>query len=199
MRLTVLAVALSLTPVAAFAQSTSGANSSSSDQAIAVVEGSNGGSGGEEDMHESGHLYGTPSVGGSYAAFANPCGLSSSGSGAGGPIGLSFSAGYEGSGCTTRASTAGFLALGLKAAAIARFCQDQANADAYFAAYGVPCIGQQNKARYRVAASDTAAVAPPAAPPPMISPAPVTLAPKPVVHTAWTLSPYAQHQLAAGG
>ncbi len=198
MRLTVLAVAVILSPVAAFAQSTSGATSSSSDQAIAVVEGGNGDNGGQEYMHESGHLYGTPNVGGSYSAFANPCGLSSSASGAGGPIGLSFSAGYEGSGCTTRASTAGFLALGLQRAAIARFCQDQENADAYFAAYGVPCIGQQNKARYRVA-SNTTALAQPTAPPPVISPAPVTLAPKPVVHTAWTLSPYAQRQLAAGG
>ena len=172
MRKIILTAALMMAPAAAFAQTTSGATSQSNDQAIAVVEGAGSGVGngnyGSEDMHESGHLYGTPSVGGSYAAFANPCGLSSSGSGAGGPIGLSFSAGYEGAGCTTRASTAGFLALGLQKAALARFCQDQGNADAYFAAYGIPCIGQQDKARYRVVADKhpvvVAAAAPAAAP-----------------------------------
>lgn len=188
MRAIAILAVTTLLPAAAFAQSTiSGATSQSSDQAIAVVEGGAGSGGnGTAYMHESGHLYGTPDVGGSYSAFANPCGLSSSGSGAGGPIGLSFSAGYEGVGCTTRASTAGFLALGLQRAAIARFCQDQANADAFFAAYGTPCIGQQNKARYRVAAAQQPAVA--AGPP---------VSAVPVQPTAWRLSPHAQQVLEA--
>ena len=161
----ILAAALMMAPVAALAQTTSGATSNSQDQAIAVVEGSNGGGGagssGYEDLHQSGHIYGTPSVGGSYSAFANPCGLSSSASGAGGPIGLAFSMGYEGDGCTNRANSAGFVALyGDRLASLARWCQTDKNADAYFASHGGPCIGRSKDSRYfvnghEISATDT--------------------------------------------
>lgn len=125
--------------------------SQSDNAAYAVVNGGGGGSGGGvSEMHESGHLYGTPSVGGSYSAFANPCGLSSSASGAGGPIGLSVSLASEGTGCTLRAMTSLWGVIGASVTKMppmflaiteAQFCQDKHAALAFYEGSGSLCPG----------------------------------------------------------
>jgi len=102
--------------------------------------GLNGGNGsaGTTNLRYSGHEYSTPSVQGSYFAGANPCLIGVGASGAGGPIGLSFTFGRNDPGCQRRSDAAAWHALGHDDVAIARMCQDDDN-HAAFEALGYLC------------------------------------------------------------
>lgn len=132
---------------AAPTQTTTANTVSQSDNAAYAVLNGGGSGGGSGDVHESGHLYGTPSVGGSYAAFSNPCGLSSSVNGAGGPIGVGISIASEGTGCTNRAMTAMWGQIGASMTSPflpvieAQFCQDKRAALAFYEGFGRFCPG----------------------------------------------------------
>jgi hypothetical protein len=90
------------------------------------------------NVHYSGHEWSTPSVQGSYFAGANPCLVGIGGSGAGGPIGLSFTFGRSDDGCQRRSDAAAWHALGHDEVAVARMCQDDDNRTA-FEAVGYVC------------------------------------------------------------
>ena len=105
------------------------------------ADGSSGSSGRNTtvtDVRYSGHEWTTPSVQGSYFAGANPCLIGVGGSGAGGPIGLSFTFGRSDAGCQRRSDAAAWHALGHDDVAIARMCQDADN-HAAFEAVGYTC------------------------------------------------------------
>jgi hypothetical protein len=112
---------------------------------------------------QDGHVYSTPSVAGSYFAGANPCLVGTGGGAAGGPVGFSINVGRSDEGCTRRSDAAAWHALGLDQIAIARMCQDQKNADAFFAATGYACPGTNADTRYKLASgrkADTMALPP---------------------------------------
>lgn len=104
----------------------------------------------------SGHTYTTPSVGGSYFGGANPCLVGTGGGAAGGPIGFSINLGRNDEGCTRRSDAAAWHALGLDSVAIARMCQEQKDADAFFSATGMACPGTGHKGRYKLANGEPA-------------------------------------------
>ncbi len=143
-------------------------------------QGSSGGSVGRNltEVRYSGHEWTTPSVQGSYFAGANPCLVGVGGSGAGGPIGLSFTFGRSDAGCQRRSDAAAWHALGHDDVAVARMCQDDDN-HAAFEAVGYTCPQR------RPNAAPTAANAPLPrqvgdAPPPVaiaaVAPAPIAVA-----------------------
>jgi len=181
LKATVLALLLTIVTVPAFAQATTATSGTASAQNNLQVNAYSGmGSGVPVDangnplpttsrIETSGHTWTTPNVQGSYFAGANPCLVGVGASGAGGPIGLSFTFGRNDQGCNRRSDAAAWHALGLDRAAQARMCQDQDNADAYFAATGAVCPGVDPK-RY---AAQLAAVHPVVTPPvhPVIAPA----------------------------
>lgn len=105
---------------------------------------------------QDGHVYSTPSVGGSYFAGANPCLVGTGGGAAGGPVGFSINVGRSDEGCTRRSDAAAWHALGLDQIAIARMCQDQQNADAFFSATGYACPGTNADKRYKLASGEKA-------------------------------------------
>lgn len=110
----------------------------------------------DTSIRQSGHIYSTPNVGGSYFAGANPCLVGTGVGAAGGPIGFSINAGKNDEGCTRRSDAAAWHALGLDQIAIARMCQDQQNADAFFAATGYACPGTNKDARYKLTSGEKA-------------------------------------------
>lgn len=105
---------------------------------------------------QDGHVYSTPSVSGSYFAGANPCLVGTGIGGAGGPVGFNINVGRSDEGCTRRSDAAAWHALGLDQIAIARMCQDQKNADAFFAATGLACPGTNVDKRYKLASGEKA-------------------------------------------
>jgi hypothetical protein len=96
----------------------------------------------------SGHTYSTPSMGGSVFGGTNPCMIGTGGAAAGGPIGFSLSIGKSDDGCMRRSEAAAWHALGFDNVAVARLCQDQDAADAFFSATGLACPGTGGS-RYR--------------------------------------------------
>jgi hypothetical protein len=80
---------------------------------------------------ESGSLYTTPSVQGSYFSGANPCLIGVGGGAAGGPVGFSINIGRNDEGCQRRSDAAAWHALGLDRVAVARMCQDPDNKKAF--------------------------------------------------------------------
>ena len=114
------------------------------------------------EVRYSGHEWTTPSVQGSYFAGANPCLIGVGGSGAGGPIGLSFTFGRSDAGCQRRSDAAAWHALGHDDAAIARMCQDDDN-HAAFEAVGYTCPQARPKAVLTAVNVPVAAAPPPPA------------------------------------
>jgi len=104
----------------------------------------------------SGHTYTTPSVGGSYFGGANPCLVGTGGGAAGGPVGFSLNIGRSDEGCNRRSDAAAWHALGFSNVAIARMCQDQKDADAFFSATGMACPGTGSNGRYKLASGEKA-------------------------------------------
>jgi hypothetical protein len=107
------------------------------------------------DTHASidydGHTWTTPSVQGSYFGGTNPCLVGTGGGAAGGPIGFNINLGRSDEACTRRSDAAAWHALGFDNIAVARMCQDDKNADAFFASTGMACPGTGNSGRYRSA------------------------------------------------
>lgn len=89
----------------------------------------------------SGHVYGTPNVMGSSIIGSNNCLVGTGVGGAAGPIGLNISIGRSDKSCVRRMDAAALNGLGLKRAAIARMCQDEDTADAFWAGTGYVCPG----------------------------------------------------------
>ena len=140
--------------------------------------------GGTTNIKYSGHEYSTPSVQGSYFAGANPCLVGVGASGAGGPIGLSFTFGRNDEGCQRRSDAAAWHALGHDDVAVARMCQDDDNRQA-FESLGMVCPQDRPK-------TTTVAMVAPVAPmlaaaPPAPAPAPVQVAALPPTprHPDW--------------
>lgn len=105
----------------------------------------------DTSLHQSGHVYSTPSVQGSYFGGANPCLVGTGAGAAGGPVGFSINIGKSDAGCNRRSDAAAWHALGYDNIAMARMCQDQGNADAFFSTTGMACPGTQNSGRYKKA------------------------------------------------
>lgn len=155
---------------------TTGTASASNSVTVNAVTGMGNGSGADgtsgsgsnlpttNNIHYSGHEYSTPSVQGSYFAGANPCLIGVGGSGAGGPIGLSFTFGSNDRGCQRRSDDAAWHALGHDDVAISRMCQDDENRHA-FEAIGYTCPQDRVKTPLAAAAAPAmvlAAATPPA-------------------------------------
>lgn len=113
----------------------------------------------DTSVRNSGHVYSTPGVGGSYFGGANPCLVGTGAGAAGGPVGFSINIGKSDKGCNRRSDAAAWHALGFDNVAIARMCQDMADADAFFATTGTACPGTQNSGRYKMADGSPAPVA----------------------------------------
>lgn len=105
------------------------------------------------DTHASvdygGHEWSTPGVQGSYFGGTNPCLVGTGGGAAGGPIGFNINLGRSDAACTRRSDAAAWHALGFDNIAIARMCQDNKNADAFFATTGMACPGTGGSGRYK--------------------------------------------------
>jgi hypothetical protein len=135
--------------------STSGSTSNSNTQVIAIA-GGKGEFGGtyntpaHQSVDYSGHTWTTPSVQGSYFGGTNPCLVGTGGGVAGGPIGISFNAGRSDEACTRRSDAAAWHAMGFDNIAVARMCQDEKNADAFYASTGLACPGSNAKGRYKM-------------------------------------------------
>lgn len=106
-----------------------------------------------------GHSYSTPSVQGSYFGGTNPCLVGTGGGAAGGPIGFNINIGRSDEGCSRRSDAAAWHAMGFDNIAVARMCQDEKNADAFFAASGLACPGTGANGRYRLASGERAPTA----------------------------------------
>ena len=192
-----LAAAIFL-PSLAYAQVTTTGSSSQSNnaaEAIAVGGGLGGGGSGYEGLHDSGHVWNTPSVYAPSFANANPCSQPVSAGGAGGPIGLTFGFSPENASCERLQKAAALWTLarglgssGLATAAVALMCQDRAVADAVYEGTGTVCPGRQNDKRYAKATGVFMVSGATARPASVQEP----------VHTAWTISPHAQQVLADG-
>lgn len=104
----------------------------------------------DSTVKHSGHTYSTPVVAGSYFAGANPCLVGTGVGAAGGPVGFNINLGKSDKGCQRRADAGAWHALGFTNVAIARMCEDQKNADAWFANTGEVCPGA-DPARYKLA------------------------------------------------
>jgi hypothetical protein len=145
-----------------FAQDTTGATGTQSSEAqaantvnvTAVAQGPTGPQ--RNDVDYSGHTWTTPSVGGSYFGGTNPCLVGTGGGAAGGPIGFSLNLGRSDEACTRRSDAAAWHALGFSNIAVARMCQDQKNADAFFSSTGFACPGTRGTGRYKLASGELA-------------------------------------------
>lgn len=136
---------LLMSTVSSFAQTNTAAGASNTTNVIAVVEGTNGTSNGNQHVTYSGHTYTTPNVpSGGYFAGANPCLVGYGAGGAGGPVGLSISFGKNDEGCQRRSDAGAWHALGLDDVAVARMCQDDDNKKA-IEATGRHCPGDIDK------------------------------------------------------
>lgn len=111
----------------------------------------------QEIVHD-GHTWTTPSAQGSYFGGANPCLVGTGGGAAGGPIAFNLNIGRSDEGCQRRSDAAAWHAMGFDNVAIARMCQDQKSADAFFSATGQVCPGA-SRARYRMADGSQAPMA----------------------------------------
>ena len=177
------AIALAALTGGAFAQTTGTtgtANASNTVNVLAETGSGNGtdgsgtgsnGTGTTSSVKYSGHEYSTPSVQGSYFAGANPCLIGVGASGAGGPIGLSFTFGTNDKGCQRRSDAAAWHALGHDDVAISRMCQDDENRRA-FEAIGYTCPQDRVKPVAAAAPATSAMVLASAAPMPVAPPAP---------------------------
>jgi hypothetical protein len=94
-----------------------------------------------QEVVYDGHTWTTPSAQGSYFGGANPCLIGSGGGAAGGPIAFNINVGRNDEGCQRRSDAAAWHAMGFDNVAIARMCQDQKSADAFFSATGQACPG----------------------------------------------------------
>lgn len=94
-----------------------------------------------QEVVYDGHTWTTPSAQGSYFGGANPCLVGSGGGAAGGPIAFNINVGRNDEGCQRRSDAAAWHAMGFDNVAIARMCQDQKSADAFFSATGQACPG----------------------------------------------------------
>lgn len=110
----------------------------------------------DTSIRQSGHVYSTPSVAGSFISGANPCLVGTGGGAAGGPIGFSLNIGKSDEGCNRRSDAAAWHALGFDNVAIARLCQDVKSADAFFSATGQACPGTAASGRYKLASGKPA-------------------------------------------
>jgi hypothetical protein len=149
------------------------------------LTGTGSGSGGDPsstttNVHYSGGQYSTPSVQGSYFAGANPCLIGVGASGAGGPVGLSFTFGRNDEGCQRRSDAAAWHALGHDDVAIARMCQDDDNRAA-FEAGGMVCPQDRAKPKPTASLQSVQQVAAISLPPAPVSAVPQVVAPVSVV------------------
>lgn len=128
---------------------TSGSQSSSNTQVIAIA-GGKGEFGGTYNTPGHQTVWTTPSVQGSYFGGTNPCLVGTGGGVAGGPIGFSVNLGRNDAGCTRRSDAAAWHSMGYDNIAIARMCQDTGNADAFFATTGLACPGTGANGRYKL-------------------------------------------------
>lgn len=94
-----------------------------------------------QEVVYDGHTWTTPSAQGSYFGGANPCLVGTGGGAAGGPIAFNINVGRNDEGCQRRSDAAAWHAMGFDNVAIARMCQDQKSADAFFSATGQACPG----------------------------------------------------------
>lgn len=142
----------------AFAQSTSSTEAQAANT-VNVTAVSTGPQGPQHtDVDYSGHTWTTPVVSGSYFGGTNPCLVGTGGGAAGGPIGFSINLGRSDEACTRRSDAAAWHAMGFDNIAVARMCQDEKNADAFFSATGFACPGSDRK-RYTLASGEPAPVA----------------------------------------
>lgn len=142
--LLIIPAALAMVATPALAQQADAGSQATNSVNVVAVTGDTGSS------HMSGHVYGTPNVMGSSIIGSNNCLVGTGIGAAGGPIGLNISIGRSDKSCVRRMDAAALNALGLRVAAIARMCQDEANADAVFAETGKACPGT-DRSRYKLA------------------------------------------------
>lgn len=148
--LAIAALAMMASPVMAQTADPSGTSATGSAQAannVSVVAGSFGPS--DAKVKYSGHTWTTPNVQGGYFAGANGCLVGKSAGIAGGPIGLSFGSGKNDEDCNRRNDAGAWFTMGLPAVAVARMCDDEANANAFFAATHYACPGTNGDGRYK--------------------------------------------------
>ena len=157
-RLVAVMAALALSTAVASAQATTGTAAANNTVVVNATTGfgtgsgsgsgsgtdGSGGTSSTQRVIYSGHEYSTPSVQGSYFAGANPCLIGVGASGAGGPVGLSFTFGRNDEGCNRRSDAAAWHALGHDDVAMARMCQDEDNEKA-FQALGYTCPQNRSK------------------------------------------------------
>lgn len=147
MRTVLIAIAAAaLSGAPAYAQDAAAGSTASNTVNVLAVTGDTGSS----HVRSSGHIYSTPNVMGSSIIGSNNCLVGTGIGAAGGPIGLNISIGRSDKSCVRRMDAAALNALGLRVAAIARMCQDEANADAVFAETGKACPGT-DRSRYKLA------------------------------------------------
>ena len=140
MRSLIIALAAIALASPAMAQETNAGADASNTVNVVAVTGAQGTS----------RVWTTPNVAPGYVSGANPCLVGTGGGAAGGPIGFSLNLGKSDKGCTRRSDAAAWNAMGFTGAAIARMCQDQGNADAFFASTGLACPGTDRE-RYKLA------------------------------------------------
>lgn len=141
----------------AFAQSSGGngqtqttaANSQTNTSIVAIAGMQNTPADTHAEVDYGGHEWSTPGVQGSYFGGTNPCLVGTGGGAAGGPIGFNINLGRSDAACTRRSDAAAWHALGFDNIAIARMCQDNKNADAFFATTGLACPGTGASGRYK--------------------------------------------------
>ncbi len=148
--LSLLLLAVSGMAAAQTTGTTTGTSTASNNVNVVAVSNPNPASSDSRVTYD-GHTYTTPSVQGGYFAGANPCLVGVGAGGAGGPIGFNLTLGRSDQGCTRRSDAAAWHALGYDDIAIARMCQDQANADAFFSSTGRACPGTGSNGRYKTA------------------------------------------------
>jgi len=113
----------------------------------------------DTSLRQSGHVYSTPAVAGSFFSGANPCLVGTGVGAAGGPIGFNINLGKSDKGCQRRADAGAWFSMGFQNVAIARMCSDLASADAFFAATGEVCPGATDPTRYKLADGSPAPIA----------------------------------------
>lgn len=132
------------------------ANAANTVNVTAVAQGPTGPQ--KTDVDYSGHTWTTPVVAGSYFGGTNPCLVGTGAGAAGGPIGFNINLGKSDEACTRRSDAAAWHAMGFSNIAVARMCQDQKNADAFFATTGFACPGTE-VGRYKLADGSAAPTA----------------------------------------
>jgi hypothetical protein len=140
------ATAMLAQPVLAQSSTTTGdaAAQSNSNVSVVAITGPQGNS----DINYSGHTWTTPNVNGGYMGGTNPCLVGTSVGAAGGPIGFNLNLGKNDEGCNRRSDAAAWHGMGFDNIAVSRMCQDQKNADAFFASTGMACPGTGASGRY---------------------------------------------------